>query len=92
MQDLSTLAEGSMWPTSQAAGNRQSKPDRAMTAPGSSPVDRDLPENQMADPEVEVGPARPVGTSGKPPAKAGGLNAPPPAWSKINPPDVIRES
>jgi hypothetical protein len=91
MQDLSTLADGSMWPTSQAAGNRQSTPNRAMTAPGSSPVDRELPPDQMADPEVEVGPAIPVSTTGKPPAKAGGMNSSPPAWTKTTTPDVVRE-
>lgn len=90
-RDLSELAKDSMWPTSQAAGNRQSTSDNAMTAPGSSPVDRELPESQMADPEVEVGPVRPVGGSGKPRAKAGNMTAGSPAWSRTTTPDVVRD-
>jgi hypothetical protein len=93
-QDLSGLARDSMWVTSQAAGNRQSKPDNAMTAPGSSPVDRELPEDQMADPTVETGPVRPVGSDGKPRASAttGDWRPGPVAWSKTTTPDVVRES
>lgn len=94
MQDLSSLARDSMWPTSQAAGNRQSTPGNAMTAPGSSPVDRELPPDQMADPEVEVGPLRPVGGDGKPKARitAGPPGLPSPAWKPVSSPDVVRES
>lgn len=91
-RDLSDLARDSMWVTSQAAGNRQSKPDNAMTAPGSSPVDRELPEDQMADPAVEVGPAIPPGTDGKPRAGAGGHAAVPPSWTRTTTPDVVREN
>jgi hypothetical protein len=93
VQDLSSLAADSMWPTSQAAGNRQSKSSNAMTAPGSSPVDRELPEDQMADPQVEVGPGVKPGTDGRPRARAGSLNPlPPPAWGKTTSPEVVRES
>jgi hypothetical protein len=92
MQDLSGLAIDSMWVTSQAAGNRQSKPDNAMTAPGSSPVDRELPEAQMADPQVDVGPPVRTGTSGKPRAAASTADWRPgaPAWTATTTPDVVR--
>lgn len=56
MQDLSSLAADSMWPTSQSAGNRSARPDAAMTAPGSAPVDRELAEQLRADPAVEMTP------------------------------------
>ncbi|HXJ26521.1 MAG TPA: hypothetical protein VNH17_12510 [Streptosporangiaceae bacterium] len=91
MQDLSKLAEDSMWPTSQAAGNRQSKPDKAMTAPGSSPVDRELDTANLADPHVELDPPMPPGTDGKPQASGqAGYSPAPAAWKPASPPQVIR--
>jgi hypothetical protein len=94
-QDLSgmPLAKNSMWPTSQAAGNRQAKPDNAMTAPGSNPVDRELKDSDMADPEVDVGQAIPPATSGKPQAstQAGPVPRSRAAWGKVTVPDVLRE-
>jgi hypothetical protein len=87
------LARNSMWPSSQSAGNRQSKPDMAMTAPGSSPVDGELKGTDMADPHVDVGPAIPVSTSGKPQAakQTGPAPAVRPAWGKTTVPVVLRE-
>jgi hypothetical protein len=65
VQDLSRLAEDSMWVTSQGAGNMTSGRPRAMSAPGSKPVDP-LPEaKEQEDPHVELGPPRPVGRNGK---------------------------
>lgn len=62
MQDLSGEARFGPWVTSQAAGNMVSSNERAMTAPGSQPVDP-LPDRaHQGDPEVEVGAAQPVGT------------------------------
>jgi hypothetical protein len=91
VQDISDLAIDSMWCTSQAAGNRQSLPDKAMTAPGSDPVDRELKTEDMADPHVNYsGGDIPVGTSGKPqpaPPSAPG----PPRWGKTTVPDVVRK-
>jgi hypothetical protein len=94
-QDLSDmpLARNSMWPTSQSAGNRQAKPDMAMTAPGSDPVDRELKDSDMADPHVDVGKPIHTGTSGKPQAArtAGAPHPAPPAWTRTTTPAVVRE-
>lgn len=61
MQDLSQLAEDSMWVTSQAAGNMTSSNENAMTAPGSRPVDP-LPDRAtQGDPTVDLPVATPPG-------------------------------
>ncbi len=54
MQDLSNepAVKSSMWPTSQSAGNRMSSSEDAMTAPGSPPVDPELPSGKQSDPQV----------------------------------------
>jgi hypothetical protein len=94
MEDLSSLAKDSMWCTSQAAGNRQSKSALAMTAPGSSPVDRELPSEQMADPHVNFSnPEIPTGTDGKPQAsgQTGPYKPGPPKWGPCSIPTVIRK-
>jgi hypothetical protein len=92
MQDLSQLAQDSMWPTSQAAGNMTSSNDQAMTAPGSLPV-TPLPDRQhQDDPNVSMsGPPVPVCYSGKPQARAGASPARRAAWTKTTTPDVERD-
>ena len=77
MQDLSSLAEGSMWPTSQAAGNMMSGRARAMSAPGSTPTDPLPPEKDQGEPVVQIPDQVPPGRDGKPPAR--------PAWSPAAP-------
>ena len=63
MIDLSHLAANSITATSQAAGNMVSSSDQAMTAPGSQPVDP-LPDRaKQGDPDLDAGPAQPVGTA-----------------------------
>jgi hypothetical protein len=66
MQDLSDLAENSMWPTSQAGGNMQSSNREAMTAPGSEPVDPVPDRSEQGDPHIDLAEAMPPGTDGKP--------------------------
>ena len=62
MQDLSGQARFGPWVTSQAAGNMVSSNERAMTAPGSQPVDP-LPDREhQGDPEVQTTDNVPVGT------------------------------
>jgi hypothetical protein len=79
--DLSPLAEDSMWPTSQAAGNMSSSNAAAMTAPGSMPVDP-LPDRMhQSDPQVTPsGPEIEPGTSGKPQARTDSNPPPRPEW------------
>jgi hypothetical protein len=92
IRDISDLAIDSMWATSQAAGNRTSLPDVAMTAPGSTPVDGELKPAEMADPHVSnSGPEIPVGADGKPqPAQE---HVPgPPRWKPTTVPDVVRKN
>ena len=62
MRDLSSLARDSMWVTSQEGGNLVHDNSPAMTAPGTDPA-TPLPaaENQ-ANPHVDIGAERPVGT------------------------------
>jgi hypothetical protein len=82
MQDLSPLAKDSMWVTSQAAGNMTSSTEKAMTAPGSRPVDP-LPDRaSQGDPSVDLGDALPVGT---PPRKTDDSYRPGPvSWKKVD--------
>jgi hypothetical protein len=85
MQDLSTLAEGSMWPTSQAAGNMMSGRSRAMSAPGSKPTDPLPPAKDQGEPDVQASPGPVIrpGTDGKTQASTqiDTTPAPRPAWT-----------
>lgn len=76
MQDLSALAKDSMWVTSEAAGNMTSSNEKAMTAPGSRPVDPLPDRDDQGDPTVDLGSPKPptVGTTG------GGYTPSPVAW------------
>jgi len=84
VKDLSSLAENSMWPTSQAAGNMMSGRKAAMSAPGSQPVDPLPPAKDQGEPDVEnsPGPRIQPGDDGKPEARttAGKPSLPEPAW------------
>ena len=62
MQDLSNLAANSLTVTSQAGGNMMSSNAQAMTAPGSRPVDPLPDRDRQDDPNLDMGPPRPVGT------------------------------
>lgn len=92
MQDLSPLARESIWVTSQAGGNRQSSNELAQTAPGSSPVDPEVPSRSQSDPHVDIGAMLPVGTDGKPQAsgQSGAWRPGAPAWGPVTQPDVLR--
>jgi hypothetical protein len=98
MEDLSHLLPGdpitALAPTSQAGGNMMSDNKLAHTAPGSQPVDPLPPAKEQADPEISASNSSQIkpGTTGKPDARAGGMTASPPAWSKTTRPEVIRES
>lgn len=82
MQDLSNLAKDSMWVTSQAGGNMQSSNSKAMTAPGSRPVDPLPDRDSQDDPTVDLGAPTPVGGDGKPQAKGESWSPPgPPRWT-----------
>lgn len=92
MQDLSSLAKDSMWPTSQEAGNMMSGRPAAMSAPGSPPTTPLPPAKDQGDPSVQFsGPEIKAGTDGKPKARTA-WNPGEPAWSKTTTPDVVRES
>lgn len=89
--DLSSLAENSAWPTSQAAGNMTSSARNAMTAPGSPPVDPVPDRTEQSDPSVALGTPMPTGTSGKPQARGQSSYTPGPvAWKATTVPQVIR--
>lgn len=91
MQDLSQLAENSMWATSQAGGNMQSSSRQAMTAPGAPPVDPVPDRSEQGDPVIELGTPMKTGTSGKPPASGLTSYTPGPAkWSPTTVPQVVR--
>jgi len=81
-----------MWPTSQAAGNQHSSNAKAMTAPGSMPVNKLSDRDEQIEPAVGLGPETPPGTSGKPQA-SGQHWTPPgePRWTKTTTPDVVRK-
>jgi hypothetical protein len=66
VQDLSRLAEDSMWVTSQAGGNMMSGRPKAMSAPGSVPVNPLPAASEQDEPNVEMGPVIPVGDTGRP--------------------------
>jgi hypothetical protein len=93
VQDLSKLAKNSIWPTSQAGGNRMSTNDEALTALGTEPVDPALQKSQQANPHVGVTATLPIGTSGKPQAsgQAGSWKPSAPVWGPTTVPDVIRK-
>ena len=93
MQDLSHLAEGSMTATSQGAGNMMSGRPKAMSAPGSQPVDPLPPAKDQGTPDLEV-PVTPMktGTDGKPQPSATGYHPGPPSWKPTTTPEVVRES
>lgn len=91
MQDLSSLAKDSMWPTSQAGGNMSSSARLAQTAPGSPPVDPLQPAEKQGDPAVKLGKGMPIGTSGKPQASGQASYTPNAArWGPVTVPKVIR--
>jgi hypothetical protein len=94
VQDLSSLARDSMWPTSQEAGNMTSGRPAAMSAPGSTPVTPLPPAKDQGDPQVSASPGPVIrpGDDGKPKAKAGSWNPGAPAWGKTTTPDVVRDS
>ncbi len=95
MEDLSRLAEGSMWPTSQAAGNMMSGRQRAMSAPGSAPTDPLPPEKDQGEPAVEVPDPVAPGSNGKPRVRAvsGNWRPPAPGWSAATTgPGAVRAS
>jgi hypothetical protein len=83
VQDLSSLAEDAMWPTSQAAGNMTSGRDKAMSAPGSPPVDPLPPSAKQGDPKVEFSPGgrREPGDTGKPAPRPGPLPGGSHSWA-----------
>lgn len=62
MQDLSRLAAGSMWVTSQEGGNMVHDNSPAMTAKGSSPATPVPSAEAQSDPDVDLGGEQPVGT------------------------------
>ena len=80
MKDLSSLAADSMWVTSQAAGNMTSSTEKALTAPGSRPVDP-LPDRaDQGDPTGDLGEQKPptVGATGS------GYSPSPVSWKTVN--------
>jgi hypothetical protein len=56
VEDLSHLASSSLAVSSMAGGNRQSSNAEADTAPGSSPVDPELPSGKQSDPTIDMAP------------------------------------
>jgi hypothetical protein len=98
-QDLSGMAKDSMWPSSMAGGNMASSNEKAMTAPGSDPVDP-LPDRaKQGDPTVDIPESIPIGTSGKPKARAAtnpeiaaARAAAAARWQKTSTPTVVREN
>ena len=91
MQDLSDLAEDSIWCSSQAAGNMSSSNKETMTAPGSPPVDPVIPASEQGNPTVKLGSQMPAGTSGKPQASGQASYTPEPVkWVPTTIPQVIR--
>ena len=82
MQDLSHLAANSVTATSQAAGNMVSSNDQAMTAPGSRPVDPLPDRTKQGEPDLDIGPAQPVGTArGRGPVP---YNPTPATWKTVS--------
>lgn len=90
-RDLSSLAEDSLWPTSQAGGNMQSSARLAMTAPGSDPVDPLHDRAQQGDPTIPLGGRMPPGEDGKDQASGQATYRPArPGWGRTTVPDVVR--
>lgn len=85
MQDLSSLADGSITATSQAGGNMMSGRGKAMSAPGSQPVDPLPPAKEQGDPQLDMpsSQTRP-GDDGKPRARAGSYSPSAPAWKNTH--------
>lgn len=91
-EDLSSLARDSAWPTSQAAGNMTSSSRKAMTAPGSAPVDPVPDRTEQGDPSIDLGTPMKTGTSGKPQPRGQSSYTPAPvAWKPTTVPAVVRE-
>jgi hypothetical protein len=91
MQDLSKLADDSMWPTSQAGGNMVSSSRLARTAPGSPPVDDLVDRAVQSDPTIKLGAQMATGTSGKPQASGRPAYTPTPCrWGPTTTPQVVR--
>lgn len=65
MQDLSHFAADSLTVTSQEGGNLVHDNSPAMTAPGSAPVTPMPDAKQLPDPQLDAGPERPVGDTGR---------------------------
>ena len=61
MKDLTSLADGSMWVTSQEGGNLVHDNSPAMTAPGTSPATPMPPAMDQSDPDVGTSAHVPVG-------------------------------
>ena len=82
MQDLSSLAAGSLAPTSQAGGNMMSSNAQAMTAPGSEPVDPLPDRTKQGNPSLDVGAKQPVGTAQD--RRPQSYTPTPAAWKTVN--------
>lgn len=91
MQDLSPLAEGSMWPTSQAGGNMMSGRQRAMSAPGSPPTDPLPAATDQGEPAVVPSDTLTRADSGKPQPRtvSGDWSPGAPAWRPAAAPGVV---
>lgn len=91
MEDLSPLAEGSMWPTSQAGGNMMSGRARAMSAPGSMPTDPLPEEKDQGEPAVTPSDTLTHTSSGKPDARTVDGNWRPgaPSWGPASRPGIV---
>jgi hypothetical protein len=91
VQDLSPLADDSIWPTSQAGGNMTSSNRLARTAPGSPPVDDLVDRAVQSDPTIKLGAQMETGTSGKPQASGQASYTPSPVrWVPTTKPGVVR--
>lgn len=92
-RDISDLAEGSIIPTSQQAGNQVWK-NTAMTAPGGASGDlgSDVGSPVVVDaPVLDMQPEIAPGTDGKPKARGQYEPKPVDTWAKTTVPDVVRE-
>jgi hypothetical protein len=89
VEDLSRLADDSMWCTSQGGGNVTTVRPAAMSAPGSAPVNPRLGEDERP-PHVAPSPEIPVSFTGKPEPAAGAPDPAAPAWKPAGSPGVTR--
>ena len=83
MRDLSNLAANAMWVTSQEAGNLVHDNSPAMTAPGSQPATPLPAVEDYADPHVDLGAQRPVGTAPERHASDHSFSPAPDTWKVI---------